>query len=204
MISGGSGGGVGSVGSAGRVGRVGSIGSVVSIERVVSIDNYSSRYRYLCFNYKYEGINRIYIWLIFLERFSNSRLLSIILKDSAALVLCLSLLFNLSQSLLIKMRTSVLSLAFILATATNAVVVPKASIAKRASGFLQKCTILALLGTSLQAQCDDEFGELVFDAINLDKCIGFADNDLVAVGPPSFTPSRSLRLTALAWNSIYR
>jgi hypothetical protein len=99
MISGGSGGGVGSVGSvgsAGRVGRVGSIGSVVSIERVVSIDNYSSRYKYLCFNYKYEGINRIYIWLIFLERFSNSRLLSIILKDSAALVLCLSLPFNLS------------------------------------------------------------------------------------------------------------
>jgi hypothetical protein len=90
------------------------------------------------------------------------------------------------------MRTSILSLAFILAAAANAVVVPKASIAKRASGFLEKCTILALLGTSLNAQCDDEFGQLVFDSINLNNCIGFANNDLVAVGPPSFTPSQRL------------
>jgi hypothetical protein len=47
-----------------------------------------------------------------------------------------------------------------------------------AGHFTSKCRVLVLTGANLQAECDNNAGELEFTSINLNNCVAFLDDQL--------------------------
>ncbi|KAJ5630996.1 uncharacterized protein N7484_011096 [Penicillium longicatenatum] len=58
-----------------------------------------------------------------------------------------------------------------------------------AGHFTLQCSVLVLTGANLQAECDNDAGELEFTSINLNNCVAFLDDQLECGNGGGYTSS---------------